>query len=191
MSWNPIDTPIDSIVVAGLPSPGICKLTPLGAPQNWDERAGYGLSGSTLIFTGVKLAQFTAKITLLTRTDWELYHQWRRVIAKPPPNQRAKVLDFWHPFAEMQGVKSVVVLDERTPDEADENGTWIAEIDFKQWRKPKITLAKPDGSTSKPTDPAEIAIANLTGIVDNGGVGSVSQALAPMFSAGQLQGLAK
>jgi hypothetical protein len=191
MAWDPFTTPIDYFTVAGQNSPGIAKVTPIGSPRNWDERAGYGLSGSTLVFTGLKLAQWKVKITLVTAAEWAAYQEWRKVIAKPPPNQRAKVLDVWHPFCEMQGIKSAVVIDEITPDDVDEKGTWVAEIEFKQWRRPKIAMVKPDGAKAKPTDPLEVTIGNLTGIVENGGVGNVSQALAPMFSFGQLDGLAK
>jgi hypothetical protein len=189
MSWNPYDDPVNHILVAGARSPGYANVAGLGSPRNWEERQGYGLSGSTLVFTGVKIANWDVEIELATAKEWDEYHSWRQVIKKPPPRVRPKALDVWHPFLEMHEIKSAVVVDETQPTER-EPGIWVVKISFKQWRRPRIAMAKPDGSKAKITDPYEQTTANLAGIVENGGIGNVSQALAPMFSPEALNGLA-
>jgi hypothetical protein len=190
MAWNPYDDPVNHVILAGQQSPGLADVAGLGTPRNWDERQGYGLSGAIVVFTGNKIANFKVLIKLYTVADWEAYHAWRVLVQRTPPNIRPKALDFWHPFAEMQKIKSVVVTDEGQPEQTGD-GEWTIPISFKEWRRPKIALAKPEGSQAKITDPAEQAIAGLTTIAENGGVGNVSQALAPLFAPSALQGRAQ
>jgi hypothetical protein len=179
MTWNPIDSPIDYFLLAGRKSPGLARLIGLDTPRKWDERRGYGLSGSVIVFTGLKLAEFDAEIRLYTTKDWDDWHSWRALVAKPPLRTRPKALDIWHPWAELQGVKSVVVLNEPIPVEG-EAGEYTATIKFKQYRAPKLALAKPEGSKAKPTDPVDAYIEKLTAQVQTLARGDDAGPLPPL-----------
>ncbi len=172
MSWNPLDTPQDYAVVAGKKTPGILRLTSPNSPRKWDERNGYGLSGATLVFTGLGLSEFDCNLELYTPADWLDWDAFRPIVAKPPPRTRPKALDFAHPLTAQAGIKSVVVLDMYVPELSDDTGIWTAKIKLKEFRRPRIALAKPDGATqSASNDPIDIQLdknnAVIGGLLDS------------------------
>jgi hypothetical protein len=191
MAWNPLDQPVDFIKLAGDRSPGIADVAGAGSPRKWDEAQGYGLSGSTLRFTGLGLAKFDVKLRLYTRAHWAAWHAWKRHVQKPPLGKRPRALDIWHPCLEDLEIKSVVVEDVLQPELTDDRGEWTIAIKFIQFRLPKLTLAKPEASKAQPLDAADQTIGNLIGIVDAGGRGSIREAVAPLFSPNQLSELAQ
>jgi hypothetical protein len=161
VTWDPITQPIDYILLSGRRSPGLCELSGLGAPRRYDERNGYGLSGATVIFRGVGLSKFSAKIRLYDFNDWQLWDLWKPLIQKPPVGTRPRALSIWHPLCEDNDIDKVVVEDVLGPDQTDD-GEFTFEIKFIQFRSPVFKLAKPDGAAATPTDPDEVLIGQLT-----------------------------
>jgi hypothetical protein len=165
---NPFTSPIDYIMLAGQRSPGLADL-PQGAsaPRKWDLRKGYGLSGGGIVYTGDDLAKFPVKIRLYTDQDWTDWDSFKTLVRKPPPNVKPKAMDIWHPILEEFEIKSVVVEDLKGPTQTGD-GEWTWEIDFLQFRAPKVAIAKPTASVTKPPPPKtanEILIERLTGQV--------------------------
>ncbi|WP_437799524.1 hypothetical protein [Sorangium sp. So ce693] len=151
---NPIEQAdlYDVIVLAGQRSPGQAQVNGAGSPRNWDERKGYGLSGAYLVFTGDGLASFQVRLLF-----WEPQHfaQWEtfsQLLARPQRGTRPKALDYFHPYHEPLGIKSVVVEDVLQQDQI-EPGLWAQDIKFKQYRAPKPILSKPEGSTAQLNEP--------------------------------------
>lgn len=161
MSFDPFVTPIDYFLLASQRSPGVAQIAGAGSPRKWDEHGGYGLSGSTLIFTGTKLSEFEARLMLTTSQDWADWHAWKPLVARPPRMTRPRALDIWHPWLEELEIKRAVVLDVLQP-EQDDTGGWTRIVKFKAFRAPVRTLAKPEGSQAKPTDPVDAYIEKLT-----------------------------
>jgi hypothetical protein len=161
VAWNPIDAPINYILLTGQKSPGIADVEGASSPRKWDERNGYGLSGSTVVFTGLGLAKFVVRLRFYTAEHWAAWAVWQPLVAKPPMGSRPRALDIWHPHLEELGIKSVVVEDVSQPKQT-ADGEWTVEIKFIQWRRPKLALAKPEGSQAKPTDPYDQLIERLT-----------------------------
>jgi hypothetical protein len=157
MVWNPLEKPVDHIVLGGWKSPGLAEVTGGASPLKWDERGGYGLSGSTLIFRGVGLVKFTVKLRLYTPEDWAGWQAWRPLVSKPPLGSKAKAMDFIHPLTEALGVSAVVVEEVSQPEQTD-NGEWTITIKFIEHRKPTPALAKPEGSRATPVDPIEMHV---------------------------------
>jgi hypothetical protein len=179
-NFNPLTNPIDFILLAGRPSPGIAEVVGAGNPRKWDEQSGPYLSGAFLVGGGNRLSHFTVKIRLYTNQDWVDWHDWRPLVERTPYGQRPRALDIWHPWLVMLKIKSVVVEDVGQP-EPDETGGFVIPIKFVEFRRPKLTLLKPTASEQKKsTDPADRTIENLTQILKNGGEGDVSKALAPL-----------
>lgn len=169
---NPLATPVDYILLAGQRSPGVALL-PGGAssPRKWDERKGYGTSGSTIVFTGEGLAKFSVKIQLVTRDDWAAWDAWAPLVKRSPKGDKPKATDIWHPILEEHGIASVVVEDLVGPTQVLDGTAWEWELKFIQYRAPKPALAKPQGSAgtstqaAQPKSPTDQLIADLTGQV--------------------------
>lgn len=157
MAWNPLEQPVDYIKLGGVRSPGLAEVLGATSPRKWEERGGYGLSGSTVVFRGVGLCKFTVKLKLYTEEDWTAWNAWRPIVAKPPFGTRAKALDIWHPLLEQLEVKAAVVEEVSQPEQTD-NGEWTITLKFIEFRRPKVALAKPEGAKATPADPIETAI---------------------------------
>jgi hypothetical protein len=97
-------------------------------------------------------------LSLYDRRDWEEWHAWRHVLEPPKMGQRARAIDIWHPFLVPLKIKSVVIKNVSIPRQT-EDGVWQILIPMQAWRRPKITLSKPDGAKATETDPLEIQIA--------------------------------
>jgi hypothetical protein len=164
MAWNPIDNPVDYIKLAGQKSPGLADVDGASSPRKWDEAAGYGLSGATIRFTGDGLAKFAVRLRFYTVEHWAAWDAWKPLVFNRPKGKSPRALDIWHPHLEELGIKSVVVEDVSQPKQT-ADGEWTVEIKFIQFRMPKLTLAKPEASRAKPTDPYEVVIEQLAGQV--------------------------
>lgn len=158
MSWNPIEQPIDKVVMAGKLTPGIAEIVGANSPRSWDERGGYGLSGALSVFTGIKLAHFSIRLSLYTIEDWNDWHAFKAIVAKPPYGKRPRAIDISHPILDDVGIRAVGVEDVLGAEQSDA-GVWTIEIKCIEFRKPKVALAKPEGATATPVDPVEQKIA--------------------------------
>jgi hypothetical protein len=154
VSWNPLDNPVDKVGLGGKLTPGLAEIVGADSPRQWDERTGYGLSGATVFFHGIKLSHFSIKLRLFTAADWDDWHAFKPLVDKPPIGKRPRSLDVSHPLLEDLGIRSVVVENVSVPEQSDD-GEWSIEIKVIEFRKPKFTMAKPEGSTATPVDPVE------------------------------------
>ena len=75
-----------------------------------EERKVNGMIGGILVFTGRELSAFNVKLHLVTRQDWEDWHNWKSlVLAKPNiiPGGMAgaltKAQDVQHPYSRTRG----------------------------------------------------------------------------------------
>ncbi len=161
MTWDPLAQPVDYILLAGEKSPGLADVRMADSPRRWDERNGYGLSGATVVYRGAGLSHFSVFLRLYSQTDWANWHDWKRLVDKPPVGKRPRAQDIWHPLLEDLEIKSVVVEDVLQADQTDD-GEWTIEIKFIQFRRPVFALAKPEASTATPADPVEAQIGELT-----------------------------
>ncbi len=175
---NPLEEPIDYILLAGRRSPGLAVLTGAGSPRKWDPRRGYGLSGGTLIFRGNDFSRFNCTLRLVTTEDWDDWSTFKDIVQRPPLGERARAKDIWHPFLEDLGITSVVVQDVLQPAREGDTNIWSVVIKFIEFRRPQITLSQPEASDTEEDDPNSRRIAALTQIVENNGEGSILQALA-------------
>jgi hypothetical protein len=170
--FDPLTTPIDVVLLAFDPpkgqqvawqrSPGLATVTGAGSPRRWDQRQGYGLSGSFPVFFGTKLAEFDIELRLYTSDDWADWASWSTLVAKGPVGRRPKALAIYHPWLADLDIGACVVTDVLQPVEID-NGGYLITIKCLQWRKPQIALSKPEAAkTNASTDPIDAKIEALT-----------------------------
>jgi hypothetical protein len=161
MSWNPLDEPYDKVWLAQKWSPGLCDIEGANSPREWEERPGYGWSGSFLWFKGIRLAHFSLRFRLYTSDDWLDWSTFKPLLDRPPAGKRPRALDVWHPILVDQGIYSLVVEDVGQPTQT-ADGEWSIEVKCIEYRVPKYSLAKPDGAKATPVDPFEQQIEQLT-----------------------------
>lgn len=166
MTFNPVTEPVDHILLAEQRSPGIADVLGANSAREFTQRRGYGLSGATLRFRGTPLADFVVKLRLYTQQDWDGWHDWRSLVARPtaeayrPPNTsdlkpqdlppalrrlRAPPMDIWHPILEDLEIRSAVVTDVLQPLQT-ADGEWTIEIRFLEYRAPLPALESTAGS---------------------------------------------
>lgn len=163
--WDPIHAGIDYFLLEGQRSPGIARVAGHGPPRKWEERGGYGLSGSTLVYLGNGLAKWKTEIELWDAQDWAAWKLWRKLLPRPKPGAYANAQDFWHPFLEEHEIRSAVLLSSGFPKQV-ADGVWVIEHEWMQYRRPKLALQKPEGSAANaPADPVDELIGDLLGQV--------------------------
>lgn len=179
MSFNPIDSPQDFVILAGQRSPGIAELQGWTSPRRWDERRGYALSGATLVYRGNALAAGKLILRLYTVEHFTGWESFREIVQRAPSGERPRSMEISHPILEDLGVRSVVVEDVKQPEKG-RAGEWIVEISLKEWRRTEVALARPDGSEElpQPQTQSQRVIAALAGTlssVNQGGEGGLAE----------------
>ena len=182
MAFDPISEPIDYVLLANQRSPGLADLSNVSSPRRWDERKGYALSGSRVVYRGIGLARPLLTLRLYTAEDFAAWHEWRPLLDRPAVGTRPRqALDIWHPILEDNGITKVVVEDvlgaRQTAD-----GEWSIDIKLIEFRLPVRTLESVGSSEERPVEGVDLAIQNLQGIIENNGIGSISNALSPLNS---------
>ncbi len=165
MTFNPIDDPVDHILLANTRSPGLATIDGASTPRQWDQRRGYGLTGSTVIYRGNRLSPFVVQLKLLTTQDWEDWEDFRQIVQRAPAGERSRAMDIWHPILVDLGIVSVVIEDVTQPRKDGDTNVWLIDIKCLEFRLPVFDLAQPEGSDERPDDPVDRYIEELTGQV--------------------------
>lgn len=178
MSFDPTDPEqadlIDILTIAGTDMPGLVSFPKPGdSPRKWDERRGVGLSGATIVFIGLDVAKFTARLTLWLPEHFARWEQHKQLVAPPPQGQRPAILDAFNPLLAEVGIKAVGVENRTMFMPVSGGGDWFTDISCLGYRKPLPQIGT--GSSAKATKYQQTA----------GDAGS--QQIAALL--GQLQGL--
>ncbi len=164
-SYDPIVAPCDYILLAGQRSPGIAEVRGSSSKRAWDEREGFGISGSFSVFKGRRLSWFSVLLRLYSSEDWRGWYEWKRLVDAIPKRRGggkdSGYLDIWHPWLEANDIRAVAVAEVMQPDQT-ADGEHTIEIKFLEWRHPKLTLATPAAAEATPVDPVEEHIGKLT-----------------------------
>lgn len=159
MAFDPLETPIDFVLVNGQRTPGIAEVTDADAEVHWDSRQGYGLSGAFPIGGWNELVKFQINIRLITHQDWVAWDAFRRIVKKAPAGKYPRSLNVTHPWLAMQDVSAAVVTGVYQPKPIDDDTVWLARIGMLEWRRPKLQLVKPEAAApTAPLDPIDAQI---------------------------------
>lgn len=157
MSFEPLTTPVDYVLLAGERSPGVAEVTGADSVRELQERRGYGLGGAFVVYKGIKLIKPKIVIRLFTDQHWVDWHEWKRLVERPPTGTRGRAMDIWHPILEDQGVTSVLVESVSQPTQTND-GEWTITIACTEYRRPVRALSTPAGSDTEDLSPTERAI---------------------------------
>lgn len=159
----------DFIVLAGQTSPGLAVVRGANVPRNWDIRAGYGLTGATVVYMGDGLAKFDVDIFVwLNPSHFAAWRVFAKRALTVPAGVRPTSLSIQHPALNDAPltIRQVVVEDVTQWEQSPEGGLWARTIKFLQYRAPKPVLVRPaegiPGSpinASPPVDPEQMQIA--------------------------------
>lgn len=138
MSWNPIETPIDTAEFAGAPTPGLALVEGDAAlVRRWEEKKGHGFDGSGLVYSGKELCGFQLILRLITVEHWNAWHDFKPKLFADPSETDPKAYDFYHPQTAEVGIHAVVIGKVGIPKPHGEDGEWRVPIELKEYRKPK------------------------------------------------------
>lgn len=180
MTFNPITDPVDYFLLQNRRSPGIAVVKNAQSLLRWDERRGYALSGSRVVYRGIGLARPIITLRLLTDAHFVAWHEWRVLVQRPPVGERGRLAkDIWHPILEDLDITKVVVEKVLQPKQV-ADGEWNIDIAFIEFRLPIPTLETGESSEENENDPASLTIVNLSEIVENNGDGNILDALSPL-----------
>jgi hypothetical protein len=150
-NWNPWRQTIDYAVISGKQTPGILRLRNADSPRAWDERNGYGWSGSFPVFMGVRLSHFDMGFEMYDEDDLALWRELEPLLAKPPFGKRPQALSIQHPLLAPLEISSIQVLNVKQW-EFDEYGVITQPVEVIAFRSPKFSLSKPQGAKQKDDD---------------------------------------
>jgi len=170
-TWDPHTQSVNVFMLDDKPSPGICKgFTGAAIKRKLDERSGYGIDRSFLVYTGRELAAFSTELLLITPGDWQYWRetfqpmiaevpQWRgsairgldeKKEEKHTAKEPSKAHLIWHPQLFALGITQCLV-ERECQETIDEFLIGHVVIDFRQVVYiPKAAYAKPVAPTQDP-----------------------------------------
>ncbi len=148
------ETLYDSIVLAGVTSPGTCKLSGHKRDEAWDVKDGDGQGGASVTRKGEKLCKFTAAFNLADIADFSAWDDFLVLLKSCTAGKDPKALDIYHPDLAEIDVKSVVVESIGGKVHDGKGGATIT-VGFLEYRPAKPKGGSPKGSKSKDPKKAE------------------------------------
>jgi hypothetical protein len=107
---NPIDdeTLFDTVIIDGVTSPGVVKLTGHDLVVDWDVKEANGQNFASTTMKGRKLGRFTLSFFLADRDDWDAWQEIVEILQSTiAPKPRA--VQIYHPDLVVPGIESVVL----------------------------------------------------------------------------------
>ena len=107
---NPLEYPQawDVIMIGGVVSPGICKVSGIKRINEWDIKKGKGSQGATITFVQKPPAKFSVQIFLWRPQDFTDWDNFRPFLKYDPTKKEVQAIDIWHPALADVDISSVV-----------------------------------------------------------------------------------
>lgn len=143
----------DVVIVGGIVSPGVAKLSGFARAYEWDVKKGKGSAGATITAQGEAPAKGTITLSLwesgLGPNGRDHFAEWdtlRQLLAQPS-GKTVTAHDVFHPYLQDIGVTSIVV-EELGSLEPKGGGLFDVSIKVLEYKPPKKTGGTP--AASKP-----------------------------------------
>lgn len=129
------------IVLSGRRSPGVAHVRGAGSPRKWDTPGGYGIDGSSTVYTGAGLARFDVDIRLWEPEHFIEWNLFARILDKPKARQ-AGGLGIRHPLVNGPPLYiTSVVVEDVSQFEDNGFGLFVCTIKLLEFRQGKQTGA--------------------------------------------------
>ena len=168
-SPNPIDNEdlYDSVILAGVASPGKVTLSGHDRKVDWDVKAGPNIEGATVTLKTVKPIEFTATFYLVKDVAQGIddFAKWPAFLAVINSSVQGgtKALDIYHPDLASNDIKSVVKGTVGGTVHDGKGGQTIV-VKFQEYKSPKAKSGTPAGSKTGAPDPNAAALAQLAAL---------------------------
>lgn len=172
---NAFDNPelYESIVLAGVRSPGVVTISGHDRVTDWDVKAASGQAGASTTLKGEKPAEITCSFFLvrdltLGIDDLERWPAFLALINSTVNGSTPKALDIYHPDLAANGITSVVKSSVGGVTHDGMGGQTVV-VKFLEYKPPKKVGGSPNGSKAKPksgADPDAAALAELARLTD-------------------------
>ena len=139
----------DTILAAGVPSPGVVRVQDIAREYVWDMKQAPGAAGENMTFKGLKNVAFSLEFQLLGDAQLEEWESWIALWDFDPNKQQPTPVNVSHPLLEERRVSIVAAKKIYAPKQARPgDNLWIAKIEAVEWRPPpKANVAKSPQST--------------------------------------------
>ncbi|MCL2777717.1 MAG: hypothetical protein FWD73_06905 [Polyangiaceae bacterium] len=154
---NPIDNEdlYDTLLLGGVRSPGIVKLSGHDRMVGWDVQKAKGQKGASMTRTSEDPIAFTASFFLADIDDIEAWPAFLDVINSTVSGPTPKALDIYHPDLAEQYIKSVV-KNGTVGTAHDGKGGQTKAVKLIEYFPPKPAGGSPSGSQSKAASKTEV-----------------------------------
>ncbi len=161
---NPLDFEdnYNKVIVAGVRSPGVVKLSGHDRKIGWDVKKATGQKGATMTRTGEDPVEFTASFYLADIEDFEQWPAFDGLLRSSVSDSTPKALDIYHPDLVVNRIVSVV-LSSFAGVVHDGKGGQTVTVKLMEYRPPQKASGSPTGSKAKPktVDPNQAALDEL------------------------------
>lgn len=174
MNPRPYESPelFDSIILAGVRSPGKVTISGYGRVIGWDVKKAAGQKGATTTRTSEAPREFTCSFYLsddptvdVDQDDLVTWESFQKLIESSVDEKKPKALDIYHPDLASRKIKSVVLANLGDVVHDGKGGQTIA-VKFLEYMPPKPATGTPTGSKSKAkADPNADAKAELARVL--------------------------
>lgn len=163
----------DHVILAGVRSPGIVKISGHNRKVDWDVKVAPGNKGASTELKGIPPVEFTCEFTLTDDEDFVDWSDFLDLINSTVAGATPKALDIYHPDLAEQNIKSVVKAGTEGT-KHDGKGGQIKVVRFQEYAPPKPKSGSLSGSSSnadskrerEKRDPNEKAKQELAGLLD-------------------------
>lgn len=143
----------NTVIIDGVESPGVARISGAAMRRTYDKRKGYGTTGATSVYTGGDLSEFDITFEFRNWRDgdrdlWIAFAK-RVFVQEPTPkgtktvSPKALRIQAWQLNDPPVSITSVNVLEVGQPVTDDETGLVTIKVKFQQFRKPTPGLGKP------------------------------------------------
>ncbi len=144
----------DSVLVAGIISPGVCKVTGFKRAFGWEIKKGKGAKGSTVTLNEYPPAEGSITFTLWTQEHFEQWREFRDIWNYDPTKKPVNAVDIYYPSLADVGIDRVVCKSVSAI-EAKGKGLYEATVELIEYNPPP---KKPAVATPKSSEPIERAV---------------------------------